>query len=63
MCTVYMRIECSDAYSEVFASDTEFTELTIECIVGTALLEVFDSVTVQNVTVKPSSGCDGGHKE
>jgi len=32
----------------------EHTELTIESILGTALLEVFDAVLVENVTVHPS---------
>ncbi len=34
--------------------DVEHTELTIESILGTALLEVFDAVLVENVTVHPS---------
>jgi hypothetical protein len=38
----------------VIVSDVEQTELTIESIVGTALLELFDTVLVENVTVHDS---------
>ncbi len=51
MCIVHMRVHCSDKFSEVLVGDVEGTELTIESIVGTALLEVFDTVLVENVTV------------
>ncbi len=51
MCIVHMRVQCSDAFSEVLVGDVEHTELTIENIVGMALLEVFDTVLVENVTV------------
>lgn len=54
MCIVYMRVQCSDSFSEVLGGDVEHTELTIESIVGTALLEVFDTVFVDNVTVHHS---------
>jgi hypothetical protein len=51
MCIVNMRVQCSDLFSEMLVGDVEHTELTIESIVGTALLEVFDTVIVENVTV------------
>lgn len=54
MCIVHMRVQCSDTFSEVLVGDVEHTELTIESIVGTALLEVFDTVFVDNVTVHHS---------
>jgi len=53
-----MRVHCSDTFSEMLDSNLECTELTIESIVGTALLEVFDTVVVENVTVHPSSACN-----
>lgn len=60
MCVIHMRVQCSDKFSEVIVEDVEHTELTIESILGTALLEVFDNVHVENVTVQPSSeGNDG----
>jgi hypothetical protein len=55
MCIVQMRIQCSDRFSEVLVDDAEWTELAIESIVGTALLEVFDIVHVEHVTVQHSS--------
>jgi hypothetical protein len=51
MCIVHVRVQCSDTFSEVLVDDEEHTELTIESIVGTALLEVFDTVLVENITV------------
>ena len=54
MCVVHMRVQCSDRFSEVIVDDVEQTELTIESILGTALLEVFDTVLVENVTVHQS---------
>jgi hypothetical protein len=56
MCIIHVRVQCSDRFSEVLMGDTEHTELTIESIVGTALLEVFDTVLVDNVTVYDSPG-------
>ena len=49
-----MRVQCSDRFTELLVDDVKNTELTIESIVGTALLEVFDTVLVENVTVQPS---------
>jgi hypothetical protein len=63
MCIVNMRVQCSDAFSEMLVGDVEHTELTIESIVGTALLEVFDSVLVENVTVHHSPNCNNGDRE
>ena len=63
MCIVQMRIQCSDRFSEVLVDDVEYTELTIESIVGTALLEVFDTVQVENVTVQHSPKRNDGDGE
>ena len=63
MCTIHMRVRCSDKYSELFVGDVEYTELTIENIVGIALLEVFDTVQVENITVQKSPGPDDGDGE
>ena len=54
MCTIHMRVQCPVRFSELLVDDVEPTELTIESIVGTALLEVFDTVLVENVTVHHS---------
>jgi hypothetical protein len=55
MCIVHMHVHCSDKFSEVLVDDIEHAELTIESIVSTALLEIFDTVLVENVTVDHSS--------
>ena len=55
-----MRVQCSDTFSEVLVGDVEYTELTIESIVGTALLEVFDTVRIENITVQQSPERNGG---
>ena len=54
MCIVHLRVQCSDMFSELLVDDVEQTELALESIVGTALLEVFDTVHVENVTVQHS---------
>ena len=63
MCIVHMRIQCSDMFSWALASDQEHTELAIESIVGTALLEIFDTVLVDDVTVHHSKPCYDGYDE
>ena len=63
MCTLYLRVQCSDTNSEVFVDDKERTELTVESIVGTALLEIFDTVLVDNVTLRHSQEHNDGNDE
>ena len=63
MCVVHMRVRCSDKRSELLVDDAEYAELIIESIVGTALLEVFDIVQFENVTVQHSPGPDDGDGE
>ena len=63
MCIVNVRVKCSDTLSELLVDDVEYAELAIESIVGTALLEVFDTVLVENVTVHHSSDRNGGDGE
>lgn len=60
MCTIHMRVHCSDRFSELLVDDVECTELTIESILGTALLELFDAVVVENVIVNPAPEDDDG---
>ena len=63
MCTIHLRVHCSDKFTELLVSNLEDTELTIESIVGTALLEVFDTVHVENITVQHSSERNDGDGE
>jgi hypothetical protein len=55
MCIINVRVHCPEKFSEVFVDDVESAEMAIESIVGTALLEFFDTVLVENVTVLHSS--------
>jgi hypothetical protein len=63
MCTIHMRVQCSDRFTELLVDNVEDTELTIESIVGTALLEVFDTVHVENITVQHSPERNDGDGE
>ena len=63
MCIVHVRVHCSDTLSEVLVDDVQGTELTIESIVSTALLEVFDTVLVENVTVHHYPERNNGDEE
>lgn len=63
MCIIHMRVQCSDTPSEVLVDDVEPTELTIESIVGTALLEIFDNVQIENITLHYSPERNNGHGE
>ena len=60
MSIVNLRVRCSDTFSEVLVGNAELTELIIEDIVSTALLQIFDAVDVENVTVQDfPEGVDG----
>lgn len=54
---VDMRVQCSETSSEELAAKDEQIELTIESVVGTALLEVFDNIHVENISVHLCPGC------
>ena len=60
MCVIHICVQCSDKFSELLVGDVQDTELTVESIVGTALLEVFDTVHVEDVTLLPSRGATTG---
>jgi hypothetical protein len=52
MRTVLLRVKCSEKFSEVILDDTEQAELVIEGVVAPALLELFATVYVEDVTVQ-----------
>lgn len=54
MCVVNLRVRCPDSFTELIMDDVENAEMAIECLVSTALLEVFDAVFVENVTIHTS---------
>jgi len=49
--TIHIAIQADDKFHDFPPEGTESAELTIESIVGSALLELFEDVTVDNVTV------------
>lgn len=54
MCFIHISVQCSEKFSELLVGDVRDAELTIESIVGTALLEIFDTVVVDDVKLLTS---------
>ena len=49
MCVIHICVQCSEQFSELLVHDVQSSELTVESVVGTALLEIFDTVYVEDV--------------
>ena len=43
MCVIHICVQCSEQFSELLVNDVQSSELTVESVVGTALLEIFDT--------------------
>jgi len=56
MCVIHICVQCSERFSELLVGDVRDAELAVESIVGTALLEVFDMVHIEDVTLFPPPG-------
>ena len=58
MCDIQIKVHCPTSFSEVLPSEPELTELLVEDIIGQALLELFDTVFVENVSISrpPAKG-------
>ena len=54
MCVIHISVQCSEKFSELLVGDVRDAELTVESIVGTALLEIFDTVVVDDVKLLTS---------
>jgi len=54
---IQMRFQCPDTFSEFLGDDEQHAALMIESIVSAALLEVFDTIFVRNVTVQHIPEC------
>ena len=54
MGVIHIRVKYSEKFSEVLIDDVQDTELTIESIIGTALLEIFDTVYIDDVKLLTS---------
>ena len=57
MRAIHIRLRCPDQFSEFLGSDVEQAELMIENIVAEALLQFFDTVFVDAVTVQHVPEC------
>jgi hypothetical protein len=55
MCTLQIHVQCYDRFFEVFPDEVENAELTVENAVSQLLLDFFDEVTVDDVTILFSS--------
>jgi len=49
VCVIHICVQCSEQFSELLVNDVQSSELTVESVVGTALLEIFDIVYVEDV--------------
>ena len=60
MCVIHISVQCSEKFSELLVGDVRDAELTVESIVGTALLELFDTVVVDDVKLLTSQSTAKG---
>ena len=54
MCFIHISVQCSEEFSELIVGDVQDAELAVESIIGTALLEIFDTVCVNDVKLLTS---------
>lgn len=52
MRSIHIWLRCPDTFSEFLGGNVEQDELMIENIVAEALLQFFDTVSVEDVTVR-----------
>jgi hypothetical protein len=55
MCILQIHVQCTDRFFEVFSDEVVNAELTVENAVGQLLLDLFDEVTMDEVTIRFSS--------
>ena len=55
MWDIHIHIQCPSKFSEILSDELGETELIIEGVVSQALLELFDTVLVDGVTIYLSS--------
>jgi len=52
MCILQIHVECYDRFFEVFSDEVVNTELIVENAVSQLLLDLFDEVTMDEVTIR-----------
>jgi hypothetical protein len=60
MCILQIHVQCYDRFFEVFSDEVVNTELTVENAVSQILLDLFDEVTMDEVTIRFSSNLHMG---
>jgi hypothetical protein len=60
MCILQIHVECYDRFFEVFSDEVVNTELIVENAVSQLLLDLFDEVTMDEVTIRFSSNLHMG---
>jgi hypothetical protein len=56
MCVIQISVQCSENFSELMIDNVQDTELIVESRIGTALLELFDTVYIEDVRLLMSEG-------
>ncbi len=56
MCILQIFVQCHDRFFEVLPEELESTEITVEHAISQVLLNLFDEVSVDDVTIRFSSG-------
>lgn len=54
MYTIQIRVQCSEKFTEVPSDNLEQAELAVESLISRALLELFDSVNVEDCNIQIS---------
>lgn len=58
MCTIQICVQCPDKFLEVVPDELENAELAVEDLVSRALVELFGTVLVEDVTIRfPQPDC------
>jgi len=60
MCILQIHVQCFDRFFEVFPDEVENAELMVEDVISHVLLDLFDEVTVDEVTIRFSSNLHMG---
>jgi hypothetical protein len=51
MCTLQMQVRCGDRFFEILPENVVSSELMVEDVVGHGLLDLFEKVEVEDVTI------------
>jgi hypothetical protein len=63
MCVIHICVQCSEQFSELLVNEVQDSELTVESIISTALLEIFDTVCVEDVKLFTNQNETGSRED